>query len=319
MSRGAARSPYLSWLAPALGPAVSADTARGAGREDMVLGYATGYGRGEVEAFVRSLRAVHDGPVGLFVDADPDLRGWLASQSVEPLDATQQAGWTPLPVVTRFADYARLIRSRPTLRNVLLTDVRDVVFQASPFSPPVTSLEVFVEDEAHALGQNVFHLKYLRALAGAEAAATLADRPCLCAGTIVGPAEDIARLCRLILTLGAIPRSSVGGGFGIDQASLELAAHQGLIATDIRPNFSRVATLGCTLEGVRVQGDRILNPDGSASPIVHQYDRHPELMALVRRLWSADVPDRVRTGPQGLARARAKLKATVSRYMVEFR
>lgn len=319
MSRGAARSPYLSWLARALGPAPGNDPTAPLGREDMVLGYATGYGRSEVEAFVLSLRSVHDGPVGLFVDADPAFRAWLASHSVEALDATPDEGWTPLPVVARFADYARLIRSRPTLRSVLLTDVRDVVFQASPFSPPVTTLEVFVEDETNGLGQNAFHQKYLRALSGVEAAALLADRPCLCAGTLIGPADDIARLCRLILTLGAIPRSSVGGGFGVDQASLELAVHQGLIGADIRPNFSRVATLGCALDGVSVKDDRILNPDGSASPIVHQYDRHPELMAVVRRLWSAQVPDRVRTGPQGWARTRAKMKATLSRYMLELR
>lgn len=317
MSRGAARSTYLSWLARALAP-VDASASAG-GPDDLVLGYATGYGRCDVEAFVRSLRAVHDGPVGLFVDPDPDFRAWLASQGVETLDPTACAGWAPLPVVARFGDYARLIESRSALRNILLTDVRDVVFQASPFAQPITGLEVFVEDENHSLGQNPFHSKYLRALAGDEVTDTIADRPCLCAGTIIGPAADVARLCRLILTLGAIPRSSVGGGFGIDQASLELAVHQGLVAACVRPNYSRVATLGQCIDGVGVDEDRITNPDGSISPVVHQYDRHPELMGLVRARWSAEARDRVRTGPQGLSRVQAKLKATLSRYLMEFR
>lgn len=317
MSRGAARSTYLSWLARALAPVDA--TSSTDGPDDLVLGYATGYGRSDVEAFVRSLRAVHDGPVGLFVDPDPTFRDWLKSHGVEALDATTGSGWAPLPVVARFGDYARLIESRPTLRNVMLTDVRDVVFQASPFAEPISGLEVFVEDEDHVLGQNAFHSKYLRALAGDEIAATISDRPCLCAGTLIGPASDIARLCRLILTLGAIPRSSVGGGFGIDQASLELAVHQGLVAASIRPNYSRVATLGQCIEGVRVDRDRITNPDGSVSPVVHQYDRHPELMGLVRGLWGAEMRDRVQTGPQGFSRARAKLKATLSRYLLEFR
>ena len=316
MSRGAARSAYLTWLARQLPPPGGS---RVSGADDLVLGYATGYGRAETEAFVRSLRAVHAGPAALFVDRDPEFRTWLAQHGVEAHDAAPREGWTPLPVVARFADYARLIESRPGLRSVLLTDVRDVVFQADPFAKPLTNVEVFIEDEAHVLGRNRFHDKYLRALAGDAAADGLSDQPCLCAGTVIGPAGDIARLCRLVLTLCAIPRANVGGGFGIDQAAMEFAVHQGLIGATVQPNYSRVATIGLTLAGVDVVDERIVNPDGSVSPIVHQYDRHPDLMALVRHRWNAAAPDRVRTGPQGLARARAKLKASLGRYLPDLR
>lgn len=319
MSRGAARSTYLSWLArlDAPGEFVSSDDVAG----DLVLGYAIGYGRAETEAFVRSLRAVHAGPVALFVDADPVFRAWLAEQRVEALDVDATDGWKPLPVVARFADYVRLLEARPGLRHVLLSDVRDVVFQSDPFALPVRGVEVFTEDETHLLGQNRFHAKYLRALVGDAVAEGLAGHPCLCAGTIVGPAAEMARLCRLILTLCAIPRSRVGGGFGVDQAALELAVHRRLIPAEIQPNHGRVATIGANAEGIGVgiADGLIVNPDGSASAIVHQYDRHPELMALVRERWASDAPDRIRTGPQGLARMRAKLRGTLARYLPEAR
>ena len=320
MSRGAARSAYLSWLAHRLDGAPPSPPVAAAPRGgDLVLGYATGYRRPETEAFVRSLRAVHAGPAALFVDPDPGFRAWLADHEIEALDAAPSHGWTPLPVVARFADYARLLEARPGLGAVLLTDVRDVVFQSDPFAPRPAGLEVFVEDETRRLGQNRFHSKYLRALCGDALAATLEDRPCLCAGTIIGPAQDVARLCRLVLALCAIPRSSVGGGFGVDQAALQMAVHLGLIPAEIRPNHGRVATLGVDLAGTRLQDGRILAADGSASPIVHQYDRHPALMEAVRTRWSPDMPDRARSGPQGLSRARAKLKATLARYWPEAR
>lgn len=318
MSRGAARSTYLQWAAASLGG--SARSSGGsAGGGDLVLGYATGYGQAQTEAFVRSLRAVHAGPIALFVDQEPGLRGWLASHGVEALDARPVEGWCPLPVVARFGDYARVLEQRGSLGNVLLTDVRDVVFQADPFAPAPVGLEVFVEDEDHRIGDNRFHLKYLRALAGDAVADRLTGRPCLCAGTIMGPVADVTRLCRLILVLCAIPRSGVGGGFGIDQAALELAVHGGLIEASVQPNHGRVATIGMDVAGARPQGERIANRDGSFSPIVHQYDRHPALMTAVRAVWNTGTPDRERTGPQGLARNRAKLRATLNRYLPELR
>lgn len=318
MSRGAARSVYLRWLADALSPAAgTAEASETTG--NLVLGYATGYRQPETEAFVRSLRSVHTGPVALFVDPDPRFRAWLAEWKVESLDASPRAGWTPLPVVARFADYARLLDGRPGLGNVLLADVRDLVFQSDPFARRTSGIEVFVEDEAHAIKQNRFHAKYLRAIAGDAVADRLGEHPCLCAGTIVGPVADMARLCRLIVTLCAIPRSGVGGGFGIDQAALELAVHAGLIAASVQANHGRVATIGMSADGVRLDGDRIVNADGSISPIVHQYDRDPELMGGVRARWSSDAPDRVHTGPQGLKRALGKLRASLNRYLPELR
>ena len=75
-------------------------------------------------------------------------------------------------------------------------------------------------------------------------AAAVADRPCLCVGTLVGMRVEVARLSRLILSLAATPRSEIGGAFGADQAAFNLAVHQGLVSSSIRPNYGRVATLG---------------------------------------------------------------------------
>lgn len=72
-------------------------------------------------------------------------------------------------------------------------------------------------------GDRAFNMKYLSALVGDEISRTLAAKPCICVGTIMGPREDIARRCRTILMLAAIRRSEIGGAFGADQAACNLA------------------------------------------------------------------------------------------------
>lgn len=312
------RSRYLTWLGRVLRPAPEGGRqGAGAPARDLVLGYATGYGVAEIEAFVRSLRAVYSGPAALFVSPEPEVTDFLAGHQVEALTPSPPGDWTPQPVVARFADYARVLAERADVRDVLLTDVRDVVFQAPPFEPRATGLELFVEFERNVLADHRFQMKHLRAGVGVDLADKLGDRRCICAGTILGPAEEVARACRVILMLGAIPRSAVGGGFGIDQASLAAAVGYGLIPASVQDNYGRIATVGLSLEGLRVADGMIVNPDGGISPVVHQYDRHPQLVEIVRERWGRQTPDRVRTGPQGLARVLAKLGASSSRRLPE--
>lgn len=287
--------------------------------QDLVLGYATGYGVDLIEAFVRSLRAVYGGSAALFVNDDPAVAAFLAEHGIEALRPAPSDEWTPQPVVARFADYARVLEDRPGVRDVLLTDVRDVIFQASPFEPRATGLEVFVEYERHVLADHGFQMKHLRAGVGGDLADKLKDNRCICAGTIFGPADEVARVCRLILMLGAIPKSAIGGGFGIDQASLAAAIGYGLIPAQVQDNYKRVATVGLSLEGVRAVDGVIVNPDGGFSPVVHQYDRHQDLVQAVRERWASATPDRVRTGPQGLDRLLAKLSASTGRRLPELR
>lgn len=269
-----------------------------AGEKSLVLGYATGYDVADVAVFIRSLRAYYQGPCALVVDRDPGLRAFLASYDVEALDAPNQAedsgDWQPHPVVSRFAGFGSLLADRPWVRHALLTDVRDVVFQGDPFLPEPRALEMFAECDDTLL-QHDFNMKYLRSIVGDEMAQSLGGEACICVGTVMGERESLIRFCRLILLLGAIPRSEVGGAFGADQATANLAVHMGLIQATVEPNFRRVATVGMTPAGeVSFDGHVMRNPDGSVSPIVHQHDRHAEILEGIQALWGQGVEARVR-------------------------
>lgn len=317
MKNSVAKSAYLGWLTGAL--TSHPPTRRPVAPDDLVLGYATGYDAAMIAPFVRSLRAVFDGHVALVVDDDPDIVDLLTDHDVDILHPDQSPGWEPHPVVARFADYARILERYSDVQDVLLTDVRDVIFQAEPFGPPPRRMEVFVEYENGSLGDHAFNMKHMAALVGDEMAAALAHKPCICVGTVIGPRQELLRFCRLLLMLAAIPRSEMGGAFGADQAACNLAIHLDLIHANILPNYKRVATVGMTDGDSLVWKDRILNPDGSTSAIVHQYDRHPHLADAVHERWGHGHRICHRVQPKTAADRGRKLRQSLLRRLPELR
>ena len=319
MTAPAAKSAYLGWLAGAmLGRPGKA--AASAATDDLILGYATGYDAADVAPFVRSLRAVFHGPVVLVVDQDPAMLAFLAENRIEAVVPAMVDTWAPHPVVARFAAFDRLMSERPEARNVLLTDVRDVVFQAAPFEPQPRGLEFFNEYADGVLADHAFNMKYLRGVGGEDIARALADKPCVCVGTVMGPREAMMRFCRTLLMLAAVPRSEIGGAFGADQAACNIAVHLGLIGGEVVPNYGRVATLGLTpSEHLSVSGGRIVNPDGSVSPIVHQHDRHSALAAAMHARWGGEMEHRERRRPKSSAERRRKLRDSLMRRLPELR
>lgn len=314
MKQGAARSDYLDWLAQALAATEGFEPLPDG---DAVVGYATGYDAADIAPFVTSLRAVFDGSVALVVDRDADLRAFLARHDVMAVDAPVWRGWAPHPVMQRFVAFAGLLGDRPGA--ALACDVRDVIFQAPPFEPAPQGLEAFVEADGP-LGEHAFNMKYLRALFGQAQADRMADKSCLCVGTLVGPRAEVSRLSRLILMLASAPRSEIGGAFGADQAAFNLAIHQGLVGATVRGNYGRVATLGLTPgERLRFEDGQVVNPDGGISPIVHQHDRHPHLDAPVHARWGAGLEHRKRVRPKSAGQKLEKLRASLRRRMPELR
>lgn len=320
MKTAASKSAYLSWLSRTLTPPAHEADERSSPAASLVLGYATGYAAAAIAPFVRSLRAFHHGPVAMVVDRRADVLALLAEHGVDAVHPEASSGWAPHPVVARFAAYLQVMERRPDVADVLLTDVRDVVFQGDPFKPAPHRLEVFNEWDDALLGDHAFNMKHLAALVGEAMAAPLADRACLCVGTVIGPREEAARLCRIILMLAAVPRSALGGAFGADQAAFNLAVHLELVRASIQANYGRVATVGMTPgSSLKAVDGRVLNPDGGVSPILHQHDRHPALAAAVHERWSGGAPYHGREKSRTAADRGRRLGRSLMRRLPELR
>ncbi|HEX8470452.1 MAG TPA: hypothetical protein VF633_05020 [Brevundimonas sp.] len=321
MSLPSAKSAYLGWLARALEPERSPlAPISGPVVGDVVLGYGTGYDAADIAPFVLSLRAVFDGAVALVVDDRADLKAFLAEHGVIAVHPQHLDGWEPHAVMARFAAFDRLLGQWPEAKSVLITDVRDVIFQAEPFSPVPERLETYVEFEDGVLRDHDFNMKYLRAVGGDDLAEAVADKPCVCVGTVMGPRYAMIRFCRTVMMLAAIPRSELGGAFGADQAACNLAIHMGLVEADIRPNYGRVATLGLTKpESLGWSDGRVINPDGGWSAIVHQHDRHPTLATAVHARWGGGLEHRERVQKKTAAQRFEKQKRSIRRRLPELR
>ena len=318
MKNPAPGSAYLGWLSTAM-QADDGDNRSGPAA-DLVLGYATGYDASMIAPFVRSLRHVFDGPAALVVDDRPDVVSLLKEHAIDAVHPEGPTGWVPHPVMARFSAYSRLLARWPNAANVLLTDVRDVLFQADPFNPRADTLEAFAEGDGEVLRDHDFNMKYLRSLVGEEMTEALADKPCLCVGTLLGPRDQVDRFCRTLLMLAAIPRSEIGGAFGTDQAACNVAIHLRLVKAEVKPNFGRVATLGLTpSRALRFEAGRVINPDGGVSAIVHQHDRHSALAAAVHEHWGQGMQHHERVQPKTTADRGRKLKQSLMRRMPELR
>lgn len=289
---------YRDWLAR--NPAPSATVGPSSREDDAVLACAVGCDLAEVAPFVRSLRSVFPGQVIIVIDRKPTLQAWLSTHGVETVIVGDRSPhWKSPAIVARFAVYARILQERREIRNVILADVRDVVFQSDPFRATPDDLHFFtgaggpLTDPSR--GRNA------EALVGADLARDLCKRARI-ADVVAGPNEAVTRFCHALLLLCGQPRASLG--IGADRAACHIVAHLGLAGGEIRPNFQRVAIASF---GMRVGDGRILNPDDSTSPIVLGYRRSSDLALHIDRRWGVP-PARVRE--TGLRRTMRTLQAS---------
>lgn len=181
----------------------------------------------------------------------------------------------------RYAHYLQYLRERaPDADVVMISDLRDVVFQHDPFAEPVDGLELYLEDGSISIGQDFFNTRWIANLYGPGEVEKLRGRPISCSGTIVGTRE--AMVAYLAAMTGEIARHT-GLPLGChDQAIHNVLFHEGRLPEPhvVVNGTGRVLTMGM-MSGYREGPDgAILNDDGTVPAVLHQWDRHG---ALARR------------------------------------
>lgn len=183
--------------------------------------------------------------------------------------------------------YDVLQQLAPDADQVLLTDLRDVVFQADPFEAPLRGLEVFLEDPAHVLGTEPFNSRWIRNLYGQGRLAELAHETVSCSGTVAGTRKEVLHYLAEMSGAIAWRRRPLGSH---DQGVHNHLLRAGRLGTPtVVPNgYGRVLTMG-GLGQVRCDDSgRVLNADGSIPAVLHQYDRHRELAERVAETFGSN-------------------------------
>jgi hypothetical protein len=194
------------------------------------------------------------------------------------------------PVRQRYFLYHRFLRREGwRYERVLLADTRDLVFQSDPFvGGPAEELVFFAESfpiEAGELNSN-----WVRTQLGQATLDRLKKKSTVCAGTTLGHPAALRCYCeRMMATIRRAENQHLMHG---DQGLHNTVVYEGLadipFSTRICRNGESVYTLTQHFDTASLRwnaGEQIVDPSGRVVPILHQYDRHPDLAArLLRRI-----------------------------------
>jgi len=174
-----------------------------------------------------------------------------------------------------FHYYDFLLDAVDRYEQVLLTDVRDVLFQRDPFGDPLDSrVRCFLEDAAYTIGTHHMNADWVRATYGEEGLSRLAAHPISCVGVTMGVAGGVLDyLEAMVRELTRLPRQI----WGSDTAAHNRVCHDGLV-----PGLELVANGAgpvLTMGGgdwrdlVELQDGLLVDVGGRPFAVLHQYDR----------------------------------------------
>jgi hypothetical protein len=301
----------------------------------VLIGTAIGYGYAQVAPFLHSLRAAgYRGMVALSLadDLPASDRARFAAEGVTmhlvpptPWISTSRSAAARVargaartlapnsarlaltiqgPISRRWLVYPEMADAmRAELQDapwVLLTDVRDVHFQADPTDAfdgfgDKAALHLFAEgwpgsdardpaiaDGATLIGQQHWNGDWVEYLGGPEVRAQLAACQVLCAGTILLRPATIPALADRMVSLMGHNRTRTAPT-GVDQGAMNLLFHTGALddlAPLMHPNATGgIFTMGTCPLDAWTSRDGVVTIDGVVPAVVHQYDRFPELVA----------------------------------------
>jgi hypothetical protein len=184
----------------------------------------------------------------------------------------------------RYMHYHRyLIEQAPMADLVMITDLRDVVFQNDPFENPVRGLEVYLEDDSVRIGREPFNTRWIQDLYGQAGLREMSGHQVSCSGVVVGTREDMLAYLGEMMSQIARQRRPMGSH---DQGVHNMLIHRGRLsgATSIQNGYGRVLTLGAMGEFETNSSGAIINADGSIPAVLHQWDRHESLVQRILRI-----------------------------------
>jgi len=175
--------------------------------------------------------------------------------------------------------YDYLLANKDKYQYILLSDVRDVVFQSDPFKnldqPDVLN---FYEEE-NTIEKSFYTSYWIRHAFGAKALEAIKEKMSVCSGTTIGSVDRVLNyLENMIITQARITAGLTGLG-GFDQG-----VHNYLIYNNYFPGSrltantdAEVATLGESTSIWFNDEMELVNHDKKVIPVVHQFDRFPEM------------------------------------------
>ncbi|MCX7376732.1 MAG: glycosyltransferase 61 family protein [Alphaproteobacteria bacterium] len=251
--------------------------------KNLVLGLCTGYTFDKIEAFIASLFSLGSNiDLCLFSrDMDAVFDKAVTRFGIRVCDPSPYLDTDVHPMISRFTMYRDFLdKHGDRYSQVLLTDIRDVLFQTDPFAT-TRERPVYFAAEDIRLGTNDVNAMWVREVAGDAVVQAIADQPVSCAGTTIGTVVGIRayldEMCRLFDVMTFDKRRNYDQGVHNVLAS-KIRPEWGMLDADDRV----INTVGCTsADRITIVDDTVL-VDGRIPPVIHQWDRHHSIVALTQ-------------------------------------
>jgi hypothetical protein len=169
-------------------------------------------------------------------------------------------------------------------QEILLSDLRDVIFQADPFARPLPPLELALEDPSATLTEQPNNRRWLAGLYGERALAGLEGLVVSCSGTVIGRRAGILHYLSEMRDEIAGRRRPLGSH---DQGVHNYLLRSGRFGDPavVANGHGRILTMGAMASVPEREDGIALNADGTVPAVLHQYDRDPaRAERLLRRL-----------------------------------
>jgi len=278
---------------------------------NAVLGYVHGYRWNDISGFVQSLRRTgYSGEIclicsavapdelekfrahGVRVEASPYAcrkfknswaKSWRVLRYFPPLVRRLALPHLAQVTILRFLLYEQhFLREGSRYRRVLLSDVRDVWFQADPFQVDLgAGVHAFSEAAGRTIESEEINLRWIRHAFNTDVQRWLGKEPILCSGTIIASADSLPGFLSHFRQCFYLARRIRSGG--IDQGVFNYAVrtcrephvtiHNNGEATVLTMGIMPESDIRCDAIG------RVVRPDGTVIPVLHQFDRHPQIAA----------------------------------------
>ena len=256
--------------------------------KNFVLGAAKGYGWDVLEPFVTSfMRYCPKAELVLFVD---DIRDFTRDKLIRAgvvLEDIPAQYKDVLVIHTRWKLFADFLDAHDC-EQVFVSDTADVIFQDDVFAAGAGCGHClgYATEADNILGSktaNTVNYQWLENCFGRDMAERFAARKVVCCGTVIGTADEMKILCRIMW--GVLKDDTI---WGHEQAVMNCLVYErllpieNLIEHDVESGEIFTPALAV---GFPVRGDKILRGDGGVPAVVHQYNRHDEFIRLVDRLY----------------------------------
>ncbi|MGH8023177.1 MAG: hypothetical protein ACRED1_06330 [Limisphaerales bacterium] len=192
------------------------------------------------------------------------------------------AHWTLPLIYRRHLIYLQFLRGRRhEFGRVFLSDARDVFFQVDPFSwQPGPGLHCFLLPHGNTIQSEQLRINWDQNQFGRTDPRPHLDKGVACAGTTFGDTESVIQYLSQIVSFSLRARKLRKVKVGDQGVQNFLICEDILPATTLQPNEGGpvLTTYRMTMDDIVLDKDGVVvNDRGRVIPVLHQYDRIPEL------------------------------------------